>query len=301
MDKLKQKVLALFNPQHFDSLAVGVIDFAQPSFTGFELYQGEESDQFHFFDLASLTKPLALSLAYLKYSEDFDQQMLLLLDHQAGLPSYGKLSQQNWRTEILQWPIKKSATEYSDYGALRLMLEYEKKTGKKFPQFLGEDWDAQMVFWKELARPEQSPSTGTRGGKAIRGEVHDPNAYIIGEFCSHAGLFATLPGLCQTLLTMNEKYQMIGKVQKALQSEQFDRFVWGFDRVQDAQTSLAGQGSSSVTFGHLGFTGTSFWIDPQLLKGHVILSNATQNPGYAREKLNHIRREIGQTVWFEGI
>ena len=297
MDRLKQKVLALFDSRNFDSLAVGVIDFAQHSFEGFELYQGQESDEFHFFDLASLTKPLTLSLAYLRCPEDFDGPMLLLLHHQAGLPGHGDVSKKNWQAEILQWPLKRSSTLYSDYGALRLMLEHEKKTGKKYSCFFRQDWDSQVVFWKELKNPRQSPATGMRGGQEIRGEVHDPMAYTIGEFCSHAGLFATLPGLCRTLLTINKKYQMLAKVQKALQSGTWDRFIWGLDRVENVRATLAGEGCSSFTFGHLGFVGTSFWIDPQQMKGHVILSNAIQNDGYEKAKFNHIRREIGGAAW----
>ena len=297
MDRLKEKVLTLFDSRNFDSLAVGVIDFTQQSFAGFELYQGQESNEFHFFDLASVTKPLTLSLAYLKCPKDFDKQMLLLLHHQAGTPSYGTLSKKNWRAEILQWPLKKSSTLYSDYGALRLMLEHEKKTGKKYSCLFRQDWDSQVIFWKELKNPGQSPATGMRGDKEIRGEVHDPMAYTIGEFCSHAGLFATLPGLCRTLLTMNKKYQMIENIQRSLQSGTWDRFIFGFDRVENVQSTLAGKGCSPLTFGHLGFTGTSFWIDPEQMKGHVILSNATQNDEYQKDKLNHFRREIGGIAW----
>ena len=298
MDQLKQIAWDLFDAKTFDSLAVAVIDYAQSSFSGFEFYQGQESKQFHFFDLASLTKPLTLSLCYLKDSAFFDRQMQLLLHHQGGLPSHGRLSRSTWREELLQWPVKDSPTEYSDYGALRLMLEYQQKTGRQLSRCLRDDWDSQVVFWQELQNPQLSPATGFREGKEIRGVVHDPNAYVIGEFCSHSGLFATLPGLCRTLLKMNTGHQMMAKVQEALQqSDRPGRFVLGFDRVQDLKTSLAGKGCSANTFGHLGFTGTSFWIDPLLARGHVILANATQNYWHERGPLNRLRRQIGEMVW----
>ena len=177
------------------------------------------------------------------------------------------------------------------------MLEFEQRTNERLQQFLRNDWDCEVVFWKDLKCPQQSPATGTRGGRAICGEVHDHAAYVTGEFCSHAGLFATMPGLCRTLLKMNESYQMIAQVSKALQTNSYDRFVLGFDRMQNGDNSLAGRGCSTLTFGHLGFTGTSFWIDPQRLRGQVIFTNATQNYCYERTKLNQIRTEIGSVAW----
>jgi CubicO group peptidase (beta-lactamase class C family) len=52
-----------------------------------------------------------------------------------------------------------------------------------------------------------------------------------------------------------------------------------------------------MTFGHLGFTGTSIWIDPQKKKGHVILTNATKKYYYDRQGLNDLRRQIGEAIW----
>ena len=282
MDKLKQKILSL--DWDFDFLAVGTIDFNRQTFEGFELKQRQLSSEYHYFDLASMTKPLTLSLCYLKHPEVFDQNMLLLLNHQAGLPPYGELSRDTWKKQILQFPINKSPTQYSDYGALRLMLEVENKTEQKLSQIVGSDWDKEVVFWRDV----EAPQVGRR--------VHDPNAYTIGEFCSHAGIFATLPGLCRTLLTIDERHQMISKVKAALQSNS-ERFVLGFDRAQ-GENSLAGPGCSPLTFGHLGFTGTSFWIDSQSMCGYVLLTNAIENPNYSREQLNRLRREIGGLLWF---
>jgi CubicO group peptidase (beta-lactamase class C family) len=47
----------------------------------------------------------------------------------------------------------------------------------------------------------------------------------------------------------------------------------------------------------LGFTGTSIWIDPERMLGHVILSNATKIHWYDKQGLNDLRRAIGQEVW----
>ncbi len=61
--------------------------------------------------------------------------------------------------------------------------------------------------------------------------------------------------------------------------------------------TLAGRGCGEFTFGHLGFTGTSIWIDPEKMKGHVILSNATKFHWFDKTNLNDMRRVIGEQVW----
>ena len=65
--------------------------------------------------------------------------------------------------------------------------------------------------------------------------------------------------------------------------------------------TLAGNGCSQATAGHLGFTGTSVWIDFEKEVGHIILSNATQNYWYEKAGLNQLRRTIGQLVWAQDI
>ena len=49
-----------------------------------------------------------------------------------------------------------------------------------------------------------------------------------------------------------------------------ERFILGFDTVQNPSNTLAGAGCSDSCFGHLGFTGTSFWIDAKKEIGHII-------------------------------
>ena len=76
-----------------------------------------------------------------------------------------------------------------------------------------------------------------------------------------------------------------------------NRFENGWDRVEDPSSTLAGAGCSNRTFGHLGFTGTSIWIDSVKKLGHVILSNATKNYWYDKKSLNIYRRNLGKLVW----
>ena len=102
MEKIKNLAFELMGGQHFDSLAVGVIDFQSQKFESFEMQADVFSTKpYLYFDLASLTKPLTNSCVYLHQSELFDDKMKLLLNHKAGLPMGGLLSKKTWREELL--------------------------------------------------------------------------------------------------------------------------------------------------------------------------------------------------------
>lgn len=292
--------LNLLRDQHFDSLAVGIIDFKNKTFETFEIAATNvvSPKPYLYFDLASLTKPLTNSAVRLKSPELFDDKTMLLLNHVAGLPSGGLLSKHTWKDEILSYEIKKSPTLYSDYSSLRCMLELERKTGKKLKELCSYYFDPYMLHWKELPLNSFSPEYGVRNKKVISGEVHDNNCYNIGEFVSHAGLFATVDGLCQSLLNLDGQGKMIEQLSDAFKNHNNeDRFILGFDHVMDPSNTLAGTGANTKTFGHLGFTGTSFWIDSQAHKGAVILTNATQTYWYERSGLTHLRKTLGEAIW----
>jgi hypothetical protein len=224
--------------------------------------------------------------------------MMLLLNHKAGLPMGGLLSKKGWREFILDYKIEESPTLYSDYSSLRCMLEIEKKSGKTIEELSSYYFDKDLVHWKKLPENSFSPESGTRNKKIISGEVHDNNCFNINEFVSHAGLFATVDGLCRSLLNLEEKATMLSQLKKLypLQKTE-DRYILGFDRVLDPKDTLAGLGCSEMTFGHLGFTGTSYWIDLEKMKGIVILTNATQTYWYERSGLLLLRKSLGEAIW----
>jgi len=299
MQNLKSLALDLMPQQHFDSLAVGVIDFKTKKFETFEM-QAEvlSTKPYLYFDLASVTKPLTNSAVCLKYPELFDESMMLLLNHRAGLPMGGLLSKNSWREQILSYEIAKSEVLYSDYSSLRCMLEIEKKSKKKLRELCSYYFDSELVHWKELPETAICPDYGWRNKKIVCGEVHDNNCFNINEFVSHAGLFATIDGLCRSLINLDNQTKMceqLGNILPGAPKE--DRFVLGFDRVMDTENTLAGKGSSNKTFGHLGFTGTSFWIDLEKMRGSVILTNATQSYWYERSGLIKLRKSLGEAIW----
>lgn len=285
--------------QNFDSMAYAIIDFSKSTVHSVEFVAGNFSAQpYLFFDLASLTKPLTNSAVRLKHPDLFDQKTNLLLNHRAGLPLGGRLSRKGWEEFLWQYEVKDSETLYSDYSSLRTMLEIEKKSKKSLKELCSFYFDEELVYWNELPEYAISPNTGMREKKVISGVVHDDNCFVLNRFVSHAGLFATVDGLASSLLNLNREVGLIDQMKKEFTNhDHHQRFILGFDHPQDLENTLAGKGCSQNTFGHLGFTGTSFWIDSNLHKGYVLLTNATQNYWYQRNGLNDLRKALGSLTW----
>lgn len=303
-NQLLNSALGLLQDQHFDTLAVGLIDFKNNKFESFEISATNivSTRPYLYFDLASLTKVLTNSAVKLKSPKLFDDKSDLLLNHIAGLPSGGLLSKHLWREEILAYDIQLSPTLYSDYSSLRCMLEIEKKSGKKLKDLCSYYFDPELVYWTELPENAFSPEYGVRNKKIVSGEVHDNNCFNIREFVSHAGLFATIDGLCRSLITLNQQTNMNQQMLSAFKTHNNEeRYLMGFDHVIDPENTLAGQGATIKTFGHLGFTGTSFWINPETNVGAVILTNATQTYWYERSGLIKLRKELGAALWKNAI
>ena len=299
ISEMKNKISELMYNQNFDCLAYSKINFSNHTYEALEYSEGEFSNEpYLYFDLASLTKPLTNSAVKLKHPELFDKNMDLLLNHRAGLPLGGRLSRVGWQEFLWQYQIKESETLYSDYSSLRTMLELEKKSKKTLKELCSYYFDEELIYWNELPEYAITPVTGMREKKLITHEVHDDNCLVLNKFVSHAGLFATIDGLSKSLLNLNKEVKMLEQLKNEFKTHDHSlRFILGFDHPQDLENTLAGKGCSKNTFGHLGFTGTSFWIDIEKNIGHVILTNATQNYWYSREGLTKIRKELGRLSW----
>lgn len=303
MEKLAKIVSSLLPSGPMDSVGIGVIDFSKKTFKTIEaqMNPGEvllREEAYLYFDLASLTKPLTNSLSYFLKEKDFSPEMKLVLSHRGSLPAWGLLPEVGWKEQILSYPIKEAETLYSDFSALRVMLELEKK-GINQKTICEKVWDKETLHWRDLPPYYPTPQFGFKNSRPNYGRVHDPNAWTIKDFCSHAGLFSTTDGLCRTLLNYEKETGFIKKVEADLKTHQH-RFSFGWDRVVNPDDTLAGKNCGKYTFGHLGFTGTSIWIDPEKMLGHVILTNATKLHWFDKSNLNDMRRAIGEVVWAGG-
>jgi CubicO group peptidase (beta-lactamase class C family) len=118
-------------------------------------------------------------------------------------------------------------------------------------------------------------------GRVIWGEVHDPNAWAMGGVAGHAGLFATASDVMTFAQAVIDVWHGRSDV---LPREWLVRFLtkndapanttWalGWDTPTPGASS-SGKHFSTSSVGHLGFTGTSLWIDLEREAAVVMLTN----------------------------
>lgn len=117
--------------------------------------------------------------------------------------------------------------------------------------------------------------------KLLWGEVHDDNAWAMGGVAGHAGLFSSAQDIDRLLCHLEACHARDGgSLPQALLREFWrpDRTVpgstWclGWDS-PSPENSSAGTRFSARSVGHLGFTGTSVWIDLERSRHVILLSN----------------------------
>ena len=153
-------------------------------------------------------------------------------------------------------------------------------------------------------KKERYVATGTCrwSGRRLKGIVHDDNCRFYGEICGHAGLFGTAPAvlaLCRELLLLlkGERSRLTISPEVFAQAcSPLGTSEWtaGFNRRSDDESS-SGDYFSSQSIGHLGFTGTSFWIDPEQDLVVVILTNRVIK-GDDQEGIKKLRPEIHNMI-----
>ena len=140
-------------------------------------------------------------------------------------------------------------------------------------------------------------------GKILDGEVHDENAFTLGGVAGHAGLFGTAQdvyGLLKDLLSVYAGKWNIGLFRRDVVQTFFQRqsdvgsWALGFDTPTRPDSS-SGQYFSDQSVGHLGFTGTSFWVD--LLKGVIVILLTNRiHPNRENERIKAFRPLLHDTV-----
>lgn len=118
----------------------------------------------------------------------------------------------------------------------------------------------------------------------IRGYVHDQTSAMMGGVTGHAGLFSNAEDIGKlSLMLMNNGEYKGRQYLKKTTIETFNKMYFkdnrrslGFDKpVNDPNIkySPSSKYASEESYGHTGFTGTIFWVDPVEKIGFVFLSN----------------------------
>ena len=134
--------------------------------------------------------------------------------------------------------------------------------------------------------------------RLLAGEVHDENAYCLSGVAGHAGLFGTARGVFRLASFLWNVYRcrICGSPFSAQVVELFwtkaglvpgSTWALGFD-TPSSRDSSAGVHFSPKSVGHLGFTGTSLWMDLEKEIMIVLLTNRVY-PTRQNEKLKAFR------------
>ena len=141
--------------------------------------------------------------------------------------------------------------------------------------------------------------------RLLQGEVHDENAHILGGVSGHAGVFSTASDIGKYgQMLLNDGIWMGRRIFKNKQVKKFTELHYlpidsertlGWDTPSRNGKSSAGDYFSTSTFGHLGYTGTSLWIDPENEIVVVLLTNRV-HPTRERGEIYGVRREFHSKV-----
>ncbi len=210
--------------------------------------------------------------------------------------------------QIIQSELRESREyKYSDLGFYLLARLIEKVSGLPIDQYAATQYYEPLGLrtatynpWQELNIKHIAPTEEDRYWRRqrVQGYVHDMGAAMLGGVSGHAGLFSDasdLAVLMQLLLWDGqyggEQYLKPSTIHDFTKRYEGDtRRGIGFDMLElnPNRPKNLSQEASPRTFGHLGFTGTCVWVDPEHDLVFVFLSNRTY-PSMRNYKLNSLK------------
>jgi CubicO group peptidase (beta-lactamase class C family) len=237
-----------------------------------------------------------------------------LLAHSSGLPAHEKLFlKARTRDELLQavftMPLVANPgarAEYSDIGFILLGVALERLADESLDAFCQREIFAALGMTNTAFNPPSKlrtqipPTVDDRSfrHRIVQGEVFDENASVLGGAAPHAGLFSTAVDLAQfanamlnpgtllrreTIVLFTHRQSMPAGTSRAL----------GWDT--PSAPSQSGKYFGTASFGHLGYTGTSLWIDPGRQLSITLLTNRTW-PDCSNHAIKHLRSRFHDAV-----
>jgi CubicO group peptidase (beta-lactamase class C family) len=204
---------------------------------------------------------------------------------------------------------------YSDLGAITLATILEKQYHKRLDRLFAERLARPLGFtrmrylppreWRDEIASTEIEAVPGRPTTALRGDVHDENAWRLEGVSGHAGLFSD----ADDLLRFGE-WVLAGSLGRSVAGElqpPAALATWSLRQNQPAgssralgwdtpsENSSAGHYTSARSFGHTGFTGTSIWIDPTRDIVIVLLTNRV-NPTRDTPRFGMLRAVVADAV-----
>ncbi len=262
--------------------------------------------------------------------ERSDIRVCDLLGHCSGLPAHRCYYQHSdvsvaGRERVHQLACReplerqpRAAAVYSDVGFIVLGAVIERLSGSTLDSFVARNvfdpmgLEATGFMPRTVSGGVSSDVTDIapcghcawRGG-VVRGVVQDENAYAMNGVAGHAGLFSTA-GEVHTIVSHylqayrgHSSFFDSGLVDACwrVPDGRVPGSTWalGWD-TPSANHSSAGSQVSKLSFGHLGFTGTSIWIDTERGVHVIVLSNRV-HPDPANRMIRGLRPRLHDAVF----
>ncbi len=202
---------------------------------------------------------------------------------------------------------------YSDLGFLLLEWAAERADAPlaaRWPDLPGHG-TGRLHFRPRPGPPPTAPYAPTERcpwrGTLLRGEVHDDNAWVIGGVAGHAGLFGTLDATVDAARAWLDAVRgdvALPGVDLAYTTSVLapkwghpqGTFQLGWDTPTPGGGSTAGTQFGRRALGHLGFTGTSIWMDVDANVVMVLLSNRV-SPTRENQRHRPLRPALHDLGW----
>ena len=248
-----------------------------------------------------------------------------LLNHNSGLADYrayykeiehlpSEKRKSALRNLLVKEPLVHSIGTrvlYSDIGFMILEWLVEAISGKPLDHYVAEEiynpLGLENLFFTDLNTDRQPGEFAATEQclwrrQLVCGQVHDENAYAVGGVQGHAGLFGTALDIHSLLghLLLAYHGQLSTRLFQPQMVQLFFRRLAGSDKALGFDTPSV-SGSSSGRFfsrnsvGHLGFTGTSFWMDLERSIIVILLTNRV-HPTRGNEAIKGFRPKLHDAV-----
>ena len=228
--------------------------------------------------------------------------------------------------EIVKTPLnfEQSDVTYSDLNFLILTFLLEKIHGARIDEIAKKEIFAPLKLQNTLFNPpkelKSKIAASEKGNEyekqmcvdsgfdvskynwrehQIWGEVHDGNCYFMNGVSGHAGLFSN------AFETFKIAQQFLAEETVLLKPETCKLFRTNFTenlnearsvafQLAETKDSTASNALSKDSFGHLGFTGTSLWIEPETRRIFILLTNRTHARSLPFANINATRRRFNE-------
>jgi serine-type D-Ala-D-Ala carboxypeptidase len=239
----------------------------------------------------------------------------MLLAHSSGLPAYEKLflkapTREQFLQAVFTTPLAANPAtraEYSDIGFIILGIALERLADETLDRFCQREIFAPLAMTNTTFNPPleiraQIPPTADDRAfrqRIIQGEVQDENASILGGVAPHAGLFSTAQDLAKFAHAMlNGGHPILRPATVSLFTRRepaptATSRALGWDT--PSAPSQSGKYFSPNSYGHLGYTGTSLWIDPTRQLSITLLTNRTW-PDCSHQAIKQLRPKFHDAI-----